>query len=93
MKHIYTLGTSVVAGLGIAFGATVLTSSGASAPRDIAPVVGNSSVVEEAEKYVGDPWEQRFREQFWADQHIHDSWNGCHLGEHASDELRRFSGC
>ena len=37
----------------------------------------------EAQQYAGDPWEKRFREQFWADQHIHDSWNRCHLGENA----------
>jgi hypothetical protein len=36
-----------------------------------------------AEQYVGDPWERRFRQQFWTDQHIHDSWNRCHLGENA----------
>jgi hypothetical protein len=33
--------------------------------------------------YEGDPWEARFREQFWSSQHIHDSWNRCHLGENA----------
>ena len=38
---------------------------------------------EEAEQYVGDPWEQRYRAQFWRTQHIHDSWNRCHLGENA----------
>ena len=36
-----------------------------------------------AQQYAGDPWEKRFRNQFWSDQHIHDSWNRCHLGENA----------
>lgn len=36
-----------------------------------------------AQQFVGDPWEKRFRQQFWSDQHIHDSWNHCHLGENA----------
>ena len=40
-------------------------------------------LVQQAQSYVGDPWEQRFRDQFWARQHIHDSWNRCHLGENA----------
>ena len=39
--------------------------------------------MDEARQYAGDPWEKRFRAQFWADQHIHDSWNRCHLGENA----------
>ena len=37
----------------------------------------------QAEQYAGDPWETRYRTQFWAGQHIHDSWNRCHLGENA----------
>jgi hypothetical protein len=38
---------------------------------------------QKAEVYAGDPWEARFREQFWSGQHVHDSWNRCHLGENA----------
>lgn len=40
-----------------------------------------------AQQYVGDPWEKRFRQQFWSAQHIHDSWNRCHLGENAPPPL------
>ena len=47
----------------------------------------------QAQQYVGDPWEKRFRAQFWSDQHIHDSWNRCHLGENVSRSLRRTPGC
>jgi hypothetical protein len=43
---------------------------------------------EEAEQYVGDPWEQRYRAQFWKSQHIHDSWNPCHIGENVPKRLQ-----
>ncbi|HEX6148483.1 hypothetical protein [Nocardioides sp.] len=43
--------------------------------------------------YEGDPWEKRFREQFWATQHIHDSWNRCHLGENVPRALQQGPGC
>ena len=43
---------------------------------------------EEAEQYVGDPWEKRYRAQFWTDQHIHDSWNPCHIGENVPKSLQ-----
>ena len=33
--------------------------------------------------YGGDPWEARARNDFWTGQHIHDSWNRCHIGENA----------
>jgi hypothetical protein len=45
-------------------------------------------IVREAPKYVGDPWERRYREQFWAEQHLHDSWNPCHLGENVPDSMK-----
>jgi len=47
----------------------------------------------EAPAYEGDPWEKRFRDQFWADQHIHDSWNRCHLGENVPRKLQQGPGC
>ncbi len=43
--------------------------------------------------YAGDPWEARFREQFWSTQHIHDSWNRCHLGENVPTALQQGPGC
>ena len=43
--------------------------------------------------YEGDPWEARFREQFWSSQHIHDSWNRCHLGENVPSSLQQGPGC
>jgi hypothetical protein len=93
MNHIYALSASVVASLAIAFGAATLASGSDSSPREIAPAGHDNSVVKQAEQYVGDPWEQRFREQFWTQQHVHDSWNRCHLGENVSAELLLLSGC
>ena len=43
--------------------------------------------------YEGDPWEARFREQFWSSQHIHDSWNRCNLGENVPKALQQGPGC
>lgn len=50
-------------------------------------------LVDKAQVYTGDPWETRFREQFWSGQHIHDSWNRCHLGENVSRTQQRGPGC
>ncbi|MGH3347020.1 MAG: hypothetical protein ACRDO4_08555 [Nocardioides sp.] len=47
----------------------------------------------QAQGYTGDPWEKRFREQFWSTQHIHDSWNRCHLGENVPPQLQSGPGC
>ncbi len=47
----------------------------------------------DAPSYTGDPWEERFREQFWSTQHIHDSWNKCHLGENVPPRLQRGTDC
>ena len=43
--------------------------------------------------YVGDPWEQRVRDQFWTTQHIHDSWNRCHLGENVPVRIKQGIDC
>jgi hypothetical protein len=43
--------------------------------------------------YVGDPWEQRVRDQFWTTQHIHDSWNRCHLGENVPMRIKQGIDC
>jgi hypothetical protein len=75
--------TSVAAAT-IAICAAVLTGCGASeAGGD--PARGHEAdavrLADQARAYVGDPWEKRYRDQFWARQHIHDSWNPCHIGE------------
>ena len=75
----------------LAVAAAILAATGTTGSAD-APTRGGSGaerIVREAQSYVGDPWEQRFREQFWARQHVHDSWNRCHLGENAP----RPAGC
>jgi hypothetical protein len=50
-------------------------------------------LVRKSAVYEGDPWEARFREQFWSTQHIHDSWNRCHLGENVPSYLQQGPGC
>ena len=52
-----------------------------------------AQVYANTQAYAGDPWEKRFREQFWSTQHIHDSWNGCHLGENVPPQLQSGPGC
>jgi hypothetical protein len=47
-----------------------------------------AGVTERAPAYVGGTWEARFRDQFWQNQHIHDSWNPCHIGENVPKELQ-----
>ncbi len=67
-------------------GASLLGCAGAAAeqaPSERIVQRGVDDPVGDAEMYVGDPWEKRFRDQFWSSQHIHDSWNRCHLGENA----------
>ncbi len=78
-RSVVTIAASVV------LGASLVGCSGAAAEqappeRSIQQV---DELVRDAETYVGDPWEKRFRDQFWTSQHIHDSWNRCHLGENA----------
>jgi hypothetical protein len=43
--------------------------------------------------YRGDPWERRAWAAFWASQHVHDSWNRCHLGENAAPVVQDTDGC
>ena len=50
------------------------------APAD-APVP--AGVPADTAPYEGDPWETRVKAAFWTEQHIHDSWNRCHVGENA----------
>ncbi len=78
-RSISTVAASVL------LGASLVGCTGASAEQ--APPERSSQqvddLVRDAESYVGDPWEKRFRDQFWSSQHLHDSWNRCHLGENA----------
>lgn len=79
--RIATVGTAVaVAGAGLVGYAAV--ASGVDNDKDgVVPVM-------EAPSYVGDPWEKRYRDQFWSTQHIHDSWNPCHIGENVPKRLQ-----
>ena len=78
-RSISTVAASVL------LGASLVGCTGASAEQ-VPPERSRQQVddlVRDAESYVGDPWEKRFRDQFWSSQHLHDSWNRCHLGENA----------
>ena len=77
--------TAFAAAVLVGLGAPTGVAADASPDREAAA----DRLVRQAQNYVGDPWEQRFRDQFWARQHIHDSWNRCHLGENAP----RPAGC
>ena len=78
-----------------AIATTVFSGCGPDTASVVRPaeLAGGDAVVKQAEEYVGDPWEARFRREFWREQHIHDSWNRCHLGEYVSELLRELSGC
>lgn len=75
----------LVAAAGLVGAAVAVTGDVPDRDRDIPAL--------EAPAYAGDPWESRFREQFWSSQHIHDSWNRCHLGENVPRRLQRGPGC
>ena len=67
---------------GLATGATAVLITGcgpATTGQAPAAVSGN----DQAAPYRGHPLENRLRTAFWSEQHIHDSWNRCHLGENA----------
>lgn len=76
----------VVATAGIVGGAAGATNDVVIDPAGDVPAM-------EAPAYTGDPWEKRFREQFWSTQHIHDSWNKCHIGEEVPQRLQRETDC
>ena len=82
--------SGTIAVLGLMFGGSLLSGCGPEARGDTpaGSVNDSNSVVQRAPQYVGDPWERRFREQFWEDQHIHDSWNPCHIGENVPKALQ-----
>lgn len=76
----------VVTAGGILGGTAVATNGVVSDPAGEVPTM-------DAPAYAGDPWEKRFREQFWSGQHIHDSWNKCHIGENVPERLQRGTDC
>lgn len=88
----HTTSAPVIA-LGLVLGASLLGGCGTDAQGEspAGQARERGSVVERAPAYVGDPWEKRFREQFWTDQHVHDSWNPCHVGENVP-KARQGSG-
>ena len=73
--------SGTIAALGLVLSASLLSACGPDARGDTPVEPAGNSVVERAPQYVGDPWEKRYHDQFWAGQHIHDSWNKCHIGE------------
>jgi hypothetical protein len=74
----------------LALATAVLSGCAAGASGEVprSRVDNASSITERATPYVGDPWEKRYKKQFWADQHIHDSWNPCHIGENVPKRLQ-----
>jgi hypothetical protein len=75
----------------IALSAVALVSSGVA--QAAADRTGDRATDTPRITYVGDPWEQRVRDQFWKSQHVHDSWNRCHLGENVPVRLQRGTDC
>ena len=73
--------------------ATAGILGGAAAADDVVIDPAGEVPAMEAQAYSGDPWEKRFREQFWSTQHIHDSWNKCHIGESVPPQLQRGTDC
>jgi hypothetical protein len=81
-RHITGLAAAAVLGAAlVGCGAPAVSDGGSGAE----PVIQRDveQLETRAQQYAGDPWEKRFRAQFWADQHVHDAWNRCHLGENA----------
>lgn len=77
--------------IALAVGSAVLSACGAAGsaetPTQGSPA-GADRLARHAQEYVGDPWERRYRDQFLVRQHVHDSWNPCHLGENASTSMQ-----
>jgi len=106
MQNTSTRKTLVAVAASVVIGASGLVGCGETNPERAAEVKSAATVQMEAEilfrkaqvyasaqGYAGDPWEKRFREQFWSSQHIHDSWNRCHLGENVPPQLQSGPGC
>jgi hypothetical protein len=88
-----TTKTTTLAATVLAAGLVTATVAASAESSTQAPENGAQQIVERAVAYEGDPWEKRFREQFWKTQHIHDSWNRCHLGENVPKRLQRGTDC
>jgi hypothetical protein len=85
--------SGTIAAIGVVLSVSVLSGCSSDARGDTPAAPVENSVVERAPAYVGDPWEKRYRGQFWADQHIHDSWNKCHIGENVPPRLQQGDDC
>jgi hypothetical protein len=79
-----------IATVALVVAATLAGGCGTAGSGDEAPGRSHdpASVTKRAPAYVGGTWEARFRDQFWQNQHIHDSWNPCHIGENVPKELQ-----
>lgn len=84
-KIVAVTATLLVAATGLVGAAAVATETGSDRDSNVPAL--------DVPAYAGDPWEKRFREQFWTGQHIHDSWNRCHLGENVPRSLHAGPGC
>jgi hypothetical protein len=77
--------------IALAVGSAVLSACGAAGsvetPTQGSPA-GADRLARQAQEYVADPWERRYRDQFLARQHAHDSWNPCHLGENVPKSMQ-----
>lgn len=83
--------TRTLASTGALVLATVVLAAGGAAESAGSTHSGSHDsdrLVRQARAYAGDPWEQRYRDQFWLSQHIHDSWNPCHIGENVPKRLQ-----
>lgn len=60
---------------------TAVIITGCAAPATTA--VPNDPPAPAGAPYRGHPLEGGATAAFWTDQHIHDSWNRCHIGENA----------
>lgn len=84
-----TARTRTLASVGaLTLASVVLAAAGTAESAGTARPGGSGDLVRQAQAYVGDPWEKRFRAQFWQTQHIHDSWNPCHIGENVPKRLQ-----
>jgi len=87
------LGAGGLVGCGEASADQAVVKSPATLQKEAEVLFQKAQVYAKAQAYAGDPWEKRFREQFWSTQHIHDSWNRCHLGENVPPLLQSGPGC
>jgi hypothetical protein len=87
------VGTGGLVGCGEATADQAVVKSASTIQKEAEILFRKAQVYAKAQSYAGDPWERRFREQFWSTQHIHDSWNRCHLGENVPRALQQGPGC